>query len=59
MNGDYNGWMDVPEAEREALDVAWNLIDAGAINRRRRGRAECPDRRRPGPAAPYTAWPTG
>ena len=28
MNGDYNGWMDVPEAEREAMDIVWMLIDA-------------------------------
>jgi hypothetical protein len=58
MNGDYNGWMDVPEAEREAMDIAWMLIDAGPISRRR-GRGGSPDPRPPGRGAAYSAWPTG
>jgi len=55
MNGDYNGWMDVPEAEREAMDVLWMDLDARRVNRRRSPRAESPDRRRPGRGAPYSA----
>lgn len=30
MTGDYNGWMDVPESEREALDIAWLAIDSAS-----------------------------
>jgi hypothetical protein len=59
MNGDYNGWMDVPEAEREAMDLAWMAIDAGPVMRPRLPRGGSPARPRPGRAAPYTAWPRG
>jgi hypothetical protein len=55
MNGDYNGWMDVPEAEREALDIAWSIIDAGAVSRPWRLRGGSPGRYRPGRGAPYSA----
>jgi hypothetical protein len=59
MNGDYNGWMDVPEAEREAMDLVWMDLDARPLNRRRWPRGVSPARPRPGRAAPYSAWPMG
>jgi hypothetical protein len=59
MNGDYNGWMDVPEAEREALDQAWMAIDARAVNRRRWPRGEYPARRRQDRGVPYSGGPMG
>jgi hypothetical protein len=59
MNGDYNGWMDVPEAEREALDQAWIAIDAPAISHRRWLRAESLVRWRQDRSVPYSVWPMG
>ena len=39
--GDYNGWADVPEDEREALD-AMNLTLMKSLERRRRPRLDLP-----------------
>jgi hypothetical protein len=39
--GDYNGWADVPEDEREALDVL-DLMLMKSLERRRRPRLQQP-----------------
>ncbi len=41
LAGDYNGWADVPEDEREALD-ALDVTIARRLERRRHGRVAAP-----------------
>ncbi|MGH7629318.1 MAG: hypothetical protein ACREOF_07990 [Gemmatimonadales bacterium] len=41
LAGDYNGWADIPEEEREALD-ALDLTIARRLERRRRPRLPLP-----------------
>ena len=57
MNGDFNGWMDVPEGEREAMDEAWVLIEAKPVSVARSLRGESRLLSRPDREAPCSVWP--